>query len=70
MANALFMLKQGMVPVPFASEELALHVFINNKCTAQRVGTRKSGHKEDSLKENKDAYVGLCGRPSMHVSHP
>lgn len=44
--NALFKLKQCKVPVPFASEKAALHVFINNKCVAQRVGT-KSRHKEE-----------------------
>lgn len=47
MPNALFTLEQGEVPVPFATAEVALHAFINNKCAAQRVGTGKSKHKQE-----------------------
>lgn len=36
-------------PVPFASEEAALHALMNNKRAAQRVGTAeaRSGHEEE-----------------------
>lgn len=43
--NALFRLAHGRVLIPFATAEVALHAFINNKHAATCVATGKNKHK-------------------------